>query len=280
VTEPRTVTLPDGRRLAYEEYGRTDGRPVFCFHGNPGSRLLWSLFDDLAQGRDLRLVAPDRPGFGRSEFHPDRDLLDWTEDVCELARELRIDRFGVVGFSAGGPHAAVCGAELPDRVTETVLVSSPGPPATLEHSTDSHRRMAAATQYPGVSRGLFGATGWLARNWRSRFRAAIERGASEPDRELLDSLAGDVILTDAAEAFRQGGKGPAHEYPLLAQKWPFDPADADPRLWHGRLDASVDLAVAQEFARDLPGPDLTVVDAGHYSTLVDEAESILTAAAP
>ena len=277
MSEPETVVVEDGRRLAYEEYGRADGDPVLCCHGTPGSRLLWSLFDEIAQHHDARLIAPDRPGFGESEFQPDRDLQDWTDDVRTLAKMLDLDTLSVVGFSGGGPHAAACAHEL-DRVERAVLVSSAGPPATREYATASNRRLTAATRsVPGLSRGVFGLTGWLARNWPSRFRQTVESGAAESDRELLDSPDGTVLVADAAEAFAQGGKGPAHEFPMLGEPWGFDPADCAEKLslWHGREDATVPLRVAQAFASRLPGTDVTVVEAGHYSTLVEHFEEIL-----
>ncbi|NLV09222.1 alpha/beta fold hydrolase [Halomicrobium mukohataei] len=277
MTEPETVVVGDGRRLAYEEYGRTDGRPVVCLHGNPGSRLLWSLFDETAQHHDARLIAPDRPGFGASDFRPDRDLLDWVDDVRTLAKMLDLDTFSVVGFSAGGPHAAACAHEL-DRVERAVLVSSPGPPETRQYATASNRRLTAATRsVPGLSRGLFGLTGWLARHWLGRFRETIESGASDADRELFAAPDGTVVVADAAEAFAQGGRGPAHEFPMLGEPWGFDPADCARKLslWHGRQDERVPLRVAQAVASRLPDTDVTVVDAGHYSTLVEQFESIL-----
>jgi hypothetical protein len=35
----QTVELHDGRALGFAEYGDPDGKPVFHFHGHPGSRL-------------------------------------------------------------------------------------------------------------------------------------------------------------------------------------------------------------------------------------------------
>ncbi|MBE9534002.1 MAG: hypothetical protein IMF03_03310, partial [Proteobacteria bacterium] len=35
----KTIQLSDGRTLAYSDSGDPEGRPVFYFHGGPGSRL-------------------------------------------------------------------------------------------------------------------------------------------------------------------------------------------------------------------------------------------------
>ncbi len=41
----KQIKLKDGRMLGYSEYGAPDGKPVFYFHGHPGSRRDWSAFD-------------------------------------------------------------------------------------------------------------------------------------------------------------------------------------------------------------------------------------------
>ena len=41
----RQIKLKDRRMLGYAEYGVAKGRPIFCFHGFPGSRLDWLMFD-------------------------------------------------------------------------------------------------------------------------------------------------------------------------------------------------------------------------------------------
>lgn len=73
------------------------------------------------------MILPDRPGYGRSDFHPGQRLLDWASDVRELADAVGLDRFAVVGVSGGGPYAAACGYALPDRLTALGLVCAVGP---------------------------------------------------------------------------------------------------------------------------------------------------------
>jgi len=115
--------MPDGRRLAYTEWGLRDGKPVLCFHGTPGSRLFCP--DEQATSTaGVRLIMPDRPGIGRSDPLAGRTLADWPKDVAALADALLLTAFGVVGVSAGGPYAAACAALIPGRLRGVALVSS------------------------------------------------------------------------------------------------------------------------------------------------------------
>src|SRR5689334_19202051 len=96
------ITLPDGRRLAYAEFGDPGGNPVLYFHGAPSSRLEPLLVGDEAWGRKgLRVIAPDRPGIGGSDFQHGRGFSNWPTDVVALADALGLDRFAVLGNSGG-----------------------------------------------------------------------------------------------------------------------------------------------------------------------------------
>ena len=99
----KTTRLKDGRLLGYAEYGTPEGKPVFYFHGFPGSRLDWMLFDpdDTATKLNARIISIDRPGMGLSDFKRGREILDWPDDVIEMADTLQVDRFAVLGISGG-----------------------------------------------------------------------------------------------------------------------------------------------------------------------------------
>ena len=122
-----SIILPDGRRLGFAEYGDAGGRPVFLFHGNPGSRFEWMRVADPKTLRGLRTIAPERPGFGVSDFLPGRSHLDWAQDVMALADNLELDSFSVIGFSSGGAHALACAAAMPARVDTLGLISCVAP---------------------------------------------------------------------------------------------------------------------------------------------------------
>jgi pimeloyl-ACP methyl ester carboxylesterase len=124
--EAPTIRLRDGRALAYAECGDPDGFPVISCHGTPSCRLPGG-WEAAAEAAGARFVQPDRPGYGRSDFHPNLTLLEWARDVAELAESLGLDRFAVVGTSGGGPYAAACGYALPERVGALALVCGVGP---------------------------------------------------------------------------------------------------------------------------------------------------------
>jgi pimeloyl-ACP methyl ester carboxylesterase len=78
---------------------------------------------DLAAGAaeqaGLRLVAIDRPGYGRSTPHPGRTIAGWVPEGLAVADHLGIDRFVSVGNSTGGAYALAL-ASLSDRVIAAV----------------------------------------------------------------------------------------------------------------------------------------------------------------
>jgi pimeloyl-ACP methyl ester carboxylesterase len=124
----QTISLEDGRKLGFAEYGDPAARVVFHCHGGAGSRLERPADEAILTDLGLRLVSTDRPGHGLSDPQPDRKLLDWPGDVSRLADHLGLDKFYVMGWSAGGPHTLACAYRLADRVLAGAIVSGLAPP--------------------------------------------------------------------------------------------------------------------------------------------------------
>jgi len=122
----KTIQLHDGRTLGYAEYGSLAGKPLLYFHGHPGSRLEAKFLANEALNDGIRLVGIDRPGMGLSTYKPRRNLLDWVNDVVELANSLQIDRFSIGGYSGGGPYTLACAYKIPNRLISCGIVSGVG----------------------------------------------------------------------------------------------------------------------------------------------------------
>jgi pimeloyl-ACP methyl ester carboxylesterase len=128
-TPPDTheLTVAGGRVVRYCGYGPPGGQPAFSLAGTPGTR--WERPDvvDAINDAGLRVIVPDRPGYGGSTRQPGRRVADVAGDVRLIAQAHGWDRFAVTGFSGGGPHALACAALLGDRVTRCAAVSCPAP---------------------------------------------------------------------------------------------------------------------------------------------------------
>src|SRR4051812_9371558 len=119
------ASLRDGRTLAWSEGGDPHGRPVLFFHGCPDTRRAAQSGYDAARRLGARLVAANRPGYGASTPAPP-SYEHVADDAVDLADQLGLDTFGVLGMSVGGTFALACAAFHPDRVSAVALVAAPG----------------------------------------------------------------------------------------------------------------------------------------------------------
>lgn len=263
----RLLTLRDGRRLGYAEYGDPSGTPVLFFHGLGTTRVACPP----ARDRLTRLISVDRPGLGLSDPLPGRRLLDWPMDVVQLADQLALEDFAVIGWSGGGPYAAACGYLLPDRVRAVGLVSAPAP---LSGATDPDylRRFdrtaaRAAGRAPWMIRLALWHWGRPQRRDPVRFFDASLADMIEADQLAMSQpeIRGQMIA-NSVELYRHGGRGVYEEALVLARRWGFSPADlrVPVHIWHGEQDRTVPLGMAQYLARSIPGARATFYpDEGH-----------------
>ena len=104
------ITVSNGRRVAFADYGTRGQTPVLWCHGGPGSRWEPEICAAAADQAGLRLIGIDRPGYGRSTPQPGRTIGGWVPDALAVADHLGIDRFVSVGASTGGAYALALAA--------------------------------------------------------------------------------------------------------------------------------------------------------------------------
>ncbi|MCB0037407.1 MAG: alpha/beta hydrolase [Anaerolineales bacterium] len=279
----QTVQLPDGRRLGYATYGDPHGSPVFHFHGGNSSRLEGLWLAEAAEACQVRLVVPDRPGFGLSDPHPARTFLSWAADVAELADALMIERFAVMGLSGGGPHAAVVAHQLPQRVTAVAIVSGVAPPEMPQRLRGVFFPLRlnfwAARYTPSLSRRFLSMMGGSYAD-PDKFLQMVKQGMPRPDRELAERHP-EVIhqfSTAAIESHRQGIDGDFAEWQLYVRPWGFalEEITVPVTLWYGTADTFAPAAMGQYLAQVIPHSQLQLLpDGGHFSTIYNYAEPIL-----
>ena len=252
----KIITLADGRRLGFAEYGEANGLPLLFFHGTPGSRIMAGLAGAKAKELGLRLIAPDRPGFGLSDFQPRRRLADWARDVEELMDYLKLDRFAVVGVSGGGPYAAACAWKFGERVTGVGIISGLAPEDRVRGDlSQAHRLVVKIMRRPFLIYPLLSLLGRWARRRPEIIIKIMRLPTVLEDRRILANPEVQRILTESAvEALRGGPRGTAFELALFSRPWGFQVEDiiVPVYLWHGEADAIVPVVSGRYLADHIP----------------------------
>jgi pimeloyl-ACP methyl ester carboxylesterase len=282
MSDTRVMELPDGRELAWLEAGRARGRPVFAFHGTPGSRRQVSFDEKVITAAGVRMIAPDRPGYGHSSFHPGRSLTDWAADVAALADHLKLDSFDVIGVSGGGPHAVACARMLPERVTAAGIVSGVGPMGDPEFDVGMvgfNRGLTfLAQQSPLVLRPLFWFQEFFMQNWpEAALRAAIKRFPA-PDAAMFERA--DVraaFFDDILRASATTAQAATQDFVLFARDWGFRLQDITVpcHFWHGDADRNVLIGHGRFMAGRIPGAVLHECPGEGHLLYVAHLEEVL-----
>jgi len=282
----RHIILPDKRKLAYAEFGRPDGYPVIYFHGAPSSRLEPLLIGDEVLSRlGLRVISPDRPGVGQSDFQANRGFSDWPKDVVALADALGLERFALLGNSGGGPYVAVCAARIPERITNAVIVSGgwrmDWPEAKNNMPLPNRLFLILARRAPLLLRLLLKAMGGSSQGEREKELAQLKKRVPQADYEAfavpgrLEAF-GEIMR----EALRQGTKGAAWDTRLYVREFDFslDEIRMPLRLFHGEKDVNAPIALVRKVMTMLSEARLvTYENEAHLSTLCNHLNEVARA---
>lgn len=256
--------------MTYRGYGSKVGFPVLALHGTPGSRLKFRITDAHAHRLGLRVIAPDRWGYGGTDLHPEPSLSAFAADIATLTDTLGIGHFALLGVSGGGPYATAVAACLADRIAALALVAPVGPMAGEDHASIApfHRfcfgpfarsRLGPRLVFRGLRRIL-------------RFSPALGMKiamANVPgaDRRILatENVSARLAAT-FIEGLRPGADGPAIDLSVFGRPWglALDDVTAPSRLWIGTADRNVPIAAARRLAGRLRGCSVVELpDEGH-----------------
>jgi pimeloyl-ACP methyl ester carboxylesterase len=270
------ITIEDGRRVAFADYGTPDQTPVVWCHGGPGSRLEPAICAAAADQAGLRFIGIDRPGYGRSTPNPGRTIGGWVPDALAVVDHLGIDRFVSVGTSTGGAYALALAAAS-RRVVGAVACCAVSDmrwaegrshiPGALDvwEAPDREAAHAIVVAQFGMGENM----------------AAYSTGdaAAEADREMFaDPAAARCWQRDMTEAFAPGFGGYVDDRLADGPGWgTFDVSaiTCPVVVLHGTGDTLVPVAQAQYTAALVPGATLRIVDRlGHFSIALEIVSAI------
>ena len=266
----RSIRLADGRRIVYLEVGDPGGTPVIYHHGGLSSAYDVVPAAPAAATAGVRIIAPNRPGVGRSDRQPGRTTADWSADVAELVDHLGIERFAVMGWSLGGAFAQAVAVGLGDRVNGLSLVASTIPPTWAGADTELNRmdRLFLGLHQRGakIDRTLLRGLRLLAR----KAPGAMARTSHFPPEDA------PVLTAAIAEGLRHA-RGVIDEYHCMAVGWGFEPSAIACRtdVWQGDADDLVPASWGRRLADAIPGASLQAVPGGTHFLAYDHWGEIL-----
>jgi len=283
-TDHRTamrIVLADGRQLSYSVYGPEEGTPIIMHHGTPGSRV--SMEEEVYHKLGVKMIYPERPGYGNSSINPKASFRSWANDVVQLIDHLGLGKVAVAGVSGGGAYTLACAAYYPLKFHSATLIASAAPFTLPEY----RKNMALANKVgfwlqryaPLIAR-------WSSQSFAAGFKKAPEGACDQVNRQLCPSdkdileeakkTGGyQVFIDHVNEAFKNGVEGHVTDMKLLSSNWdiPIDKVGCPVYLWHGQEDTLSPLAGAKALNSWIPNSKLEVIpNAGH---LIAEKEEVL-----
>lgn len=285
----RILNLADGRAVGVAEFGDPAGRPLLALHGAPASRLMFDVADGAARRLGLKLFAPDRAGYGQSD--PDRHptLASRTDDLVQIVEALRLQRFGIVGISGGGPYAVSLAARLgSQRVGALALISPLGPVAECTRAGCSERFGIGRLHQnfflkllPRHSRAVEAASHLARRAFLAApevFGGVFSRLLGPPDSEVLVKPNVQASITGMLrEALQRGVGGGLADLAIYGRDWGIDygKVTVPCHLWQGTADVIVPPAASYYLAEQLPDCRLHRIEGAGHFWIYDHVEEVL-----
>jgi pimeloyl-ACP methyl ester carboxylesterase len=119
----KTVEV-NGVEIFYREAGAVDAPVILLLHGYPtSSHMFRNLMGDLSD--DYRLLAPDYPGFGRSEQPPMAEFEYSFDNMAKIVEgfleELEVETFSIYLMDYGAPIGFRIAAKYPERIESLII---------------------------------------------------------------------------------------------------------------------------------------------------------------
>ena len=264
------ITLRDGRRLQFAEFGDPKGKPVIHLHGILGCRYERWPDDDLTKSLGVRLIIPDRPGYGCSEHVLEHNYLDFADDLIELIDYLDVPRCSMMGLSIGAIYGCAFAYKAPDRLRNIAMVSSSPP----------FRCFADFSGMPPSLRLLIAFSKYMPTAARITTEIAINNACKNPEKFLANIPVGsadravfsNILLKKHIENCVLSGNKLRHtgfvqDILMAAEPWPFSVAEVTTKIdfWHGTDDLHCPINRIMPIIESVPNKRLHIIeDGGHF----------------
>jgi len=255
----------DGHRVFYCESGPLDATALLLLHGFPSAGHVFRELIPALSDR-FRVVAPDLPGFGRSDM-PSRDMFSYTfaklaEVIERFTEVIGLARFAIYVFDYGAPIGFRLAVRHPERITAIISQNGNAYAEGLSNGWNPIRAywqdpsqanrnalrsfLAPETTIWQYTHGVSDTTQVSPDGYSLDNFYLARAGADEVQLDLFGDYKSNVAMYPDFQAYFR-----KHKPPLLA-------------VW-GKHDPFFLPAGAEAFKRDIPGAVVRFVDTGHFA---------------
>ena len=284
----KTLTLRDGRTLAYFDNGVDSDRGLLLHHGTPGQGDLWQTWFEAAAARGVRAVAYTRAGYAGSDPAEGRSVISANDDFVELLEHLGIVEFVSVGWSGGGPYALAStflqgskGADLVAGVAPYKEMGSDWFLGLSESETPEATDKIADSLEGSLEMALIENKDVEATlSKQVLIDAAMARANYEQFSELYTRFY-DFVYPAVITGLVGSLQGYAHDNHVIIKDWGFSVSqvNAPVAIWNGGLDKGVPYSHARWQHEQIKNSSLHLIDdQNHSSPMVELMREILDSA--
>jgi len=277
------IRLYDGRNLEYREYGDPEGVPLIFLHSMVHSRKVFNPFSDCIERLGVRVISPERPGYGRSEMQLKRSIGEFAKDVAQLADHLGIERFYMAGEMDGSSYVLACAHHLPERVIAASVISCLPKPEEdeIEKLISFERTIMMLMKKTPIFINHLGKI--LIRGMQKNPDKYFERFGKElcePDRNIFMTPEHRAVFRESLENITaENIDGFIDNYFSRLFPWDFDPSKikVPVQLWHGEQDQRSPIRFARKLASDIPDCTAQFIEDGGHCIFYSHWQQALTA---
>ena len=271
-----TFIWDNNRKVCWVECGDPKGFPVFFAHGCPGSRLEILFMDEKARQYGFRVIVFERPGFGRSDLIKGYPLLLFAKDLEKMADTLKIKKFGLIGWSSGGPPVLAAAYHMSKRA---VFVFSLSGYTDFGKFEDAKNLMAEhklygpeiSEKFPLLFNRIVKMIRWTDIHLPNFYFKLAKEEMSLPDRKILqDPQIAALFIRDQEESMVAGTRQLFQDLTIQWEPWDFDVKQikVPAYIFQGKQDSFVPWQFAQHLAENILDAKLYLYeDRGHLFIL-------------
>jgi pimeloyl-ACP methyl ester carboxylesterase/DNA-binding CsgD family transcriptional regulator len=262
----KKCTLQDGRYLSYLDISNNPyyeiEETIIVLHNMMGSAFeIPSSIDALVQEHNLRILVPERPGYGDSSQHEGRSHESFCQDLSQLLDQLDIKKVKVIAHSIGGAYALAMAEFMPERIERIAMVNA------ITRLEDMLQSKPVPALVSAVHQSLRFAPFLIEPILKMAVGKDIEHFYSQQlnyMRPTKEGRAADINLLSQPEfrsyslknlkqSAKQGIQIWSEELKLSFSEWPFEVTNntMEYQFWHGDEDDVISVNAAIRLAKTL-----------------------------